>query len=207
MEFSADQIAMIIGARIEGSPDAKVASFGKIEEAEAGQLSFLANPKYEEYLYCTKASIVIINESFELKQPVEATLLRVEDAYSSFAILLSKYQELQIQQLSGIQQPSFIADTAKLGENVFVAAFCYIGKNVQVGNNVKLLCYSIAQVNVSQNSRHKKCHESNFTMQSVVYCVPCIITPFPCSCSRGGVQLCVNRKGGDGRISLCVVME
>jgi len=138
MEFSADQIAMIIGARIEGNPDAKVASFGKIEEAEAGQLSFLANPKYEEYLYCTKASIVIINESFELKQPVEATLLRVEDAYSSFAILLSKYQELQIQQLSGIQQPSFITDTAKLGENVFVAAFCYIGKNVQVGNNVKL---------------------------------------------------------------------
>ena len=138
MQFSADQIAMIIGARIEGNPGASVDSFGKIEEAEAGQLSFLANPKYEEYVYSTKASIVIINESFELKQPVSATLLRVEDAYMSFANLLSKYQEMQTQQLSGIQQPSFIADTATMGENVFVAAFSYIGNNVQVGNNVKL---------------------------------------------------------------------
>ena len=138
MQFSADQIAMIIGARIEGNPNATVASFGKIEEAEVGQLSFLANPKYEEYVYSTKASIVIINESFELKQPVSATLLRVEDAYMSFANLLSKYQEMQTQQLSGIQQPSYIAETATMGENVFVAAFSYIGNNVQVGNNVKL---------------------------------------------------------------------
>ena len=138
MHFSADQIAIIIGARIEGSPDAKVASFGKIEEAEVGQLSFLANPKYEEYLYSTKASIVIINENFEIKQPVTATLLRVDDAYLSFANLLSKYQEMQTQQLTGIQQPSFIAETAVLGENVFIAAFCYISKNVQLGNNVKL---------------------------------------------------------------------
>ena len=138
MEFSADQIAMIIDARVEGNPAAAVSSFGKIEEAVAGQLSFLANPKYEEHLYTTNASIVIINDSFELKQPVNATLLRVEDAYSSFAILLNKYQELQTQQLSGIQQPSFIASTAVLGENIFVAAFSYISDNVKIGYNVKL---------------------------------------------------------------------
>ena len=138
MEFSADQIAMIIDARVEGNPSAAVSSFGKIEEAVAGQLSFLANPKYEEYLYSTNASIVIINESFELKQPVQATLLRVEDAYSAFAVLLNKYQELQTQQLSGIQQPSFIASSAVLGDNVFVAAFSYISDNVKIGYNVKL---------------------------------------------------------------------
>ena len=138
MEFSAEQIAMIINARVEGNPTAAVASFGKIEEAVAGQLSFLANPKYEEYLYTTNASIVIINENFELKQPVEATLLRVEDAYSAFAVLLNKYQELQTQQLSGIQQPSFISPSASLGDNVFVAAFCYISENVKIGYNVKL---------------------------------------------------------------------
>ena len=138
MQFSADQIAMIINARVEGNPEAAVGSFGKIEEAVAGQLSFLANPKYEEYLYSTNASIVIINESFELKQPVKATLLRVEDAYSAFAILLNKYEELQTLQLTGIQQPSYIANTAKLGENVFVAAFSYIGENVILGNNVKI---------------------------------------------------------------------
>ncbi len=138
MQFSADQIAMIINARVEGNPEAAVGSFGKIEEAVAGQLSFLANPKYEEYLYSTNASIVIINESFELKQPVKATLLRVEDAYSAFAILLNKYEELQTLQLTGIQQPSYITNTAKLGENVFVAAFSYIGENVILGNNVKI---------------------------------------------------------------------
>ena len=138
MQFSAAQIAMIIDARVEGNPDVTVSAFGKIEEAVSGQLSFLANPKYEEFIYTTNASIVIINESFELKQTIAATLLRVPDAYSAFATLLSKYQEIQTQQLSGIQEPSFISSTAKMGENVFVGAFCYIGDNVTIGDNVKL---------------------------------------------------------------------
>jgi UDP-3-O-[3-hydroxymyristoyl] glucosamine N-acyltransferase len=115
-----------------------VASFGKIEEAGEGQLSFLANPKYEEYLYNTNASIIIVNESLELRQAVTATLIRVPDAYTAFATLLSKYQELKTQQLTGIQQPSHIAKTAVLGENNFVGAFVYIGENAVIGNNVKL---------------------------------------------------------------------
>jgi UDP-3-O-[3-hydroxymyristoyl] glucosamine N-acyltransferase len=120
MQFAASQIAMIVNGNVEGDPLATVGSFGKIEEATANQLAFLANPKYEEFLYTTKASVIIVNESQELKEPINATLIRVPDAYSAFASLLQKYQEIVRQQLSGIQQPSFIKDSAKLGENVFV---------------------------------------------------------------------------------------
>jgi len=138
MEFTAAQIAMLISGKVEGDANATVVSFGKIEEAQPGQLAFLANPKYEDFLYTTGASIIIVNDNQELKQPVKATLLRVPDAYTAFATLLTKYQEIMTQQLTGIQQPSYIATTAKLGNNVYVAAFAYIGENVQVGNNVKL---------------------------------------------------------------------
>ena len=138
MQFTAAQIALLINGKLEGNTAAIVASFGKIEEAKEGQLSFLANPKYEEYLYNTKASVVIINDSLELKQEVSSTLIRVQDAYTAFATLLAKYQELKTQQLTGIQEPSFISPTAGLGENIFVGAFTYIGENASIGNNVKL---------------------------------------------------------------------
>ena len=122
--------------------------FGKIEEAADGQLSFLANPKYEEFLYSTRASVIIINESFELKQPVSATLIRVRDAYSAFAILLGKYQEIMQQQLIGVQQPSYIAKTASYGEHVFIGAFSYLGENVRIGNNTKIYPNSFIGDNV-----------------------------------------------------------
>lgn len=138
MTFTAAQIAMIINGKIEGDATASVQSFGKIEEAVAGQLSFLANPKYEEYLYTTQASIIIVNDSLVLKQNITTTLLRVPDSYTAFATLLSKYQEMVTQQLQGIQQPSYIAESATLGENIFVAAFVYISENVKLGNGVKL---------------------------------------------------------------------
>src|SRR5258708_3811434 len=105
MTFSASQIALLINGRIEGEPSATVDSFGKIEEAHTGQLSFLANPKYEEFLYSTQASVIIINEDYELKKTVNATLIRVADAYTAFATLLGKYQEMMTQQLIGVQQP------------------------------------------------------------------------------------------------------
>jgi len=138
MQFSATQIAMIIGGKIEGDPDVAVASFGKIEEARAGQLAFLANPKYEDFLYSTQASIIIINEAQEVKQPVAATLIKVPDAYTSFAVLLDKYQQIQRQQLSGIQQPVYVAPTAKTGNNVFIGAFAYLGENVVVADGAKI---------------------------------------------------------------------
>ncbi len=138
MIFTAAQIAMLVNGKTEGDADAKVSAFGKIEEAVAGQLSFLANPKYEEYLYSTGASVLIVNESLELKQPVNATLIRVKDAYSAFATLLSKYEEMAAQQLTGIQDPSYISKSAQLGDNIYVAAFAYISSNAVIGNNVKI---------------------------------------------------------------------
>jgi UDP-3-O-[3-hydroxymyristoyl] glucosamine N-acyltransferase len=149
MQFTAAQIAQIIKGQIKGDENTAVASFGKIEEAKPGQLSFLANMKYEDYLYTTQASIIIINASLELKQPVNATLILVEDAYTAFATLLQIYQQMQTQQLSGIQQPSFIHETATLGSNVYVGAFAYIGNNVQIGNNVKIF----PQVYIGDNVR------------------------------------------------------
>ena len=138
MRFSAAQIALITQGKIEGNPDASVEAFGKIEEALEGQLTFLANPKYEDFLYTTEASVVIINAAQELRQPVNATLIRVPDAYSAFATLLAKYQEIQNQQMVGIQQPSYISDKAQLGSHVFIGAFSYISENVCIGNNVKI---------------------------------------------------------------------
>jgi UDP-3-O-[3-hydroxymyristoyl] glucosamine N-acyltransferase len=138
MEFSAAQIAMIIGGKVEGNAEATVGSFGKIEEAQEGQLAFLANPKYEEHLYSTKASIIIINDSLELKQPISATLIKVPDAYSAFAALLDKYQQIQQQQLNGIEQPVYIHATAKTGNNVYIGAFAYLGKNVVIADGVKI---------------------------------------------------------------------
>lgn len=138
MQFTAAQIALIINARVEGNPDAVVDSFGKIEEAKGSQLAFLANPKYEDYLYTTGASVIIVNETQELKGSVSATLLRVADPYSAFATLLARYQEIMAQQMEGIQEPSYIAKTAVLGSNIFVGAFAYIGENVKIGNHVKI---------------------------------------------------------------------
>ncbi len=138
MQFTAAQIAMMINGKVEGNADTAVASFGKIEEAQNGQLAFLANPKYEEYLYSTKASIIIVNDTQELKQPIDATLIKVPDAYTAFATLLDKYQQIMRQQLTGIQQPVYMATTAKVGENVFIGAFAYLGENVIVADGAKI---------------------------------------------------------------------
>jgi UDP-3-O-[3-hydroxymyristoyl] glucosamine N-acyltransferase len=138
MQFSAAQIAMLINGKVEGNSATSVSSFGKIEEAREGQLAFLANPKYEDYLYSTGASIIIINESLELKQPLTATLIRVPDAYTAFATLLSAYQQMATQQLTGIQDPVYLSKTTKVGDKVFLGAFVYAGENVTIGNNVKI---------------------------------------------------------------------
>jgi UDP-3-O-[3-hydroxymyristoyl] glucosamine N-acyltransferase len=138
MQFSAAQIALLVQGKVEGDPQVMVDSFGKIEEAGAGQLSFLANPKYEQHLYTTRASVVLLNEQFNLEQKVSATLIRVPDAYSAFAVLLSKYQEMTTASLEGIQQPCHISSSAKLGTGVYVGAFAHIGEQVQLGNQVKI---------------------------------------------------------------------
>jgi UDP-3-O-[3-hydroxymyristoyl] glucosamine N-acyltransferase len=154
MQFPASQIALIVNGKVEGDANIAVNSFGKIEEASEGQLTFFANSKYEEFLYRTKASIVIINEGYELKHPIKATIIRVQDAYTAFATLLSKYQEIMQQQMSGIQEPSYISKTASYGENVFIGAFAYLGENVKLGNNTKIYpnAYIGDNVSIGDNS-------------------------------------------------------
>ena len=148
VSFTAQQIALLIQGKIEGEVTAVVEQFGKIESAMPGEISFLANPKYEDFLYTTKASVIIVNESLVLKKQVAATLIRVPDAYAAFAILLTKYQEMKNENLVGIQSPCFIASTAKLGEQNFVAAFAYVGENVQTGKYVKIFPNAVLGENV-----------------------------------------------------------
>jgi UDP-3-O-[3-hydroxymyristoyl] glucosamine N-acyltransferase len=154
MQFTAQQIALIVSGTIEGNPDTTVTSFGKIEEATAGQLSFLANPKYNDYLYTTKASLIIVSESLQLQKNITATLIRVKDAYSAFATLLTTYQNLKAQQKKGIETPSHIASTATLGDNVYIGAFAYIGEKVAIGNNTKIFpgVYIAENVRIGNNT-------------------------------------------------------
>ena len=154
MQFTAQQIALIVSGTIEGNPDITVSSFGKIEEATAGQLSFLANPKYNDYLYTTKASLIIVSESLQLQKNVTATLVRVKDAYTAFATLLTTYQNIKAQQKKGIETPSHIASTATLGDDIYIGAFAYVGEKVNIGNNTKIYpgVYIAENVRIGNNS-------------------------------------------------------
>lgn len=139
MEFSAVQIALLLDGIVEGDEQMMVSNLSKIEEGITGTLSFLANPKYTNYIYETDASIVIVNKSLILERPLKpgCTLIRVDDSYASFAKLLEMYNQVKGEK-TGIEQPSFISESAVLGDNCYVAAFAYIGTNVKIGNNVKL---------------------------------------------------------------------
>ncbi len=139
MEFSAKQIAQIIDGIVEGDENILVSNLSKIEEGTIGTLSFLANPAYTNYIYSTNASIVIVNKSFVLENPVKSscTLIRVENAYESFAKLLELYNQINTEK-EGVEQPSFVSSNAKIGENCYIGAFAYIGQNVSIGNHVKI---------------------------------------------------------------------
>lgn len=139
MEFTAQQIAQLLNGTVEGDKNAVVNNISKIEEGQPKTLSFLANPKYTPYIYTTDASIVIVNNSLVLDKAIKSTctLIRVENAYESFAKLLEMYNQVKGVK-TGIEQPSFIHHTAKLGTDCYVGAFAYIGQNVTIGNNVKI---------------------------------------------------------------------
>lgn len=137
MEFTAQQIAELLEGSVEGNPQVKVSNLAKIEEGKPGTLTFLANPKYEDFIYTTQSSLVIVNDSFVAAQPITATLVRVKDAYKSFAKLLDTYNQI-LHNRTGIESPNFISATATVGENIYVGAFVYIGEKAVIGNNVKL---------------------------------------------------------------------
>jgi UDP-3-O-[3-hydroxymyristoyl] glucosamine N-acyltransferase len=152
MQFTAKDIAMLLNGTVEGDELVAVNQLAKIEEAQQGSLSFLANAKYEPFLYSTNASIVIVNNSQQLTAPVNSTLIRVENAYSAFTLLLEKYNTFKLYK-EGIEQPSFIHESAKLGENAYVGAFAYIGQDVKAGNNCKIYpnCYIADNVTLGDN--------------------------------------------------------
>lgn len=137
MKFTASQIAALLGGTVEGDPNAEVWNVAKIEEGAPGMLSFLANPKYTPYLYTTTSSVVIVNKDFEAKAPLAATLIRVEDAYASFAKLLAYYDQMS-QDKRGISSLAFVAASAQCGENLYLGEFAFVGENAKIGNNVKL---------------------------------------------------------------------
>lgn len=139
MEFSAEQIAGILNGVVEGKPETKVNALSKIEEGVIGTLSFLSNPKYEEFIYTTNASICIVNKSFQATKllPETLTLVKVDDAYASFATLLNFYDQIR-KKAPKIEQPSFLAESAKVGKDLYLGAFAYVGENVILGDNVKI---------------------------------------------------------------------
>lgn len=138
MEFTAKQIADFLQGKIEGNPDIVVNDFAKIEEGKAGTICFLANPKYNHYIYDTEASIILINDNFVIERPVCATLIRVENAYEAVAKLLTFYEQNTQTKRTGISQLAFVAPTAKIGKNAYIEPFVVINDGVEIGDNATI---------------------------------------------------------------------
>ena len=137
MKFTAQQIAEALTGVIEGDHSVEVSSLSKIEEGKKGTLTFLANPKYTQYIYHTEASIVIVNEDFVPEKEIAATLIRVKDAYSAFAQLLELYQQSK-EKKTGISKSAFIADSATIGKNVYIGEFVSIGDHAVIGDHAMI---------------------------------------------------------------------
>jgi len=137
MKFTAEQIAGILEGEVIGNPNAEVFKLSKIEEGTVGSLTFLSNPKYQNYIYSTEASVTIVNKTFEAEQAILTTLIKVDDAYQAFSKLLEYYNQVKLMK-SGIEQPSVISENVTYGTDLYLGSFCYVGKNVKIGNNVKI---------------------------------------------------------------------
>lgn len=138
MEFTVEQVALMLNGEIKGDKSLKINQLAKIEEGKEGCISFLANPKYEQHLYTTQATAVIVDKTFEPKKEYSTTLILVESAYASFTVLLQEYQKILAQAKKGIEQPSFISESVQIGNDVYVGAFTYIGSNCTIGDNSKI---------------------------------------------------------------------
>lgn len=138
MEFTVNQIAAILQGVVSGDGQEKINTIGKIQDAKKGAITFLANPKYEKYIYSTEASAVIVKDDFEPEKVVKAALVKVADPYGSFTKLLEEYDKINSYSKSGVEDPSFISQGATVGEKVYRGAFSYIGQKTKIGNNVKI---------------------------------------------------------------------
>mgnify|MGYP000122446916 FL=1 len=148
MKFTAAQIAGILEGEVVGNPNAEVYKLSKIEEGTEGSLTFLANPKYINFIYSTQATVTIVSNTFEPEQEITTTLIKVEDAYKSFSKLLEYYNQVKLMK-SGIEQPSVISEGVTYGTDLYLGSFCYVGKNVTIGNNVKIYPNSFIGDNVT----------------------------------------------------------
>ena len=138
MEFKAKEIAEILGGTVDGNPEATVVSFARIESGKPGTISFFANPKYEQYVYTSKADIIIVNKTFEPKEPVPATMVRVDDAYAAVASLLDYVtaKKRSYKRYRGCR--SRVRWSSKIGKKVYIGDFAYVGKNASVGDYTKV---------------------------------------------------------------------
>ncbi|MCC8153686.1 MAG: UDP-3-O-(3-hydroxymyristoyl)glucosamine N-acyltransferase [Tannerellaceae bacterium] len=153
MEFTAKQLADFLNGTVEGNPDVKVSNFSKIEEGKEGTLSFLANLKYENYIYTTQASVVLVNNDFVANRPLETALIRVPNAYAALAMLLDFAEKNKVRK-TGIDSTAYISKTAQTGENSYVGCFAYIGEDVVIGRNCQIYPYAYIgdQVNIGDNT-------------------------------------------------------
>ncbi|MCL9809442.1 UDP-3-O-(3-hydroxymyristoyl)glucosamine N-acyltransferase [Flavobacterium luminosum] len=147
MKFTAEQIAGILDGEVVGNPKAEVFKLSKIEEGTEGSLTFLANPKYINYIYETKATITIVNHTFVPESEISTTLIKVEDAYKSFSKLLEFYNQIKLNKV-GIEVPCVLSESSKHGANFYLGSFSYIGENVVIGDNVKIYPNSFVGDNV-----------------------------------------------------------
>ncbi|SEG40011.1 UDP-3-O-(3-hydroxymyristoyl)glucosamine N-acyltransferase [Algoriphagus boritolerans] len=170
MEFTLGQLAALLEGKVEGDDSQKVTRLDKIQEGKSGGISFLANEKYEPFLYETESTAVIVSEDFQPVKPFKTTLLRVKDAYLGFTKLLEAYAQLSKAMLVGVEEPSYMHQTSTIGENHYRGAFSYIGKNCQLGKNVKI-------------------HPQAFIGDNVKLGDNCIIHP--------GVKICADTQIGD----------
>ncbi len=138
MELTTQAIANLVGGKVEGNENAKINTVAKIQEGKTGAIAFLANPKYENFIYETEATAVLVSETFEAKKSISTTLIRVPDAYTAFGKLLAAYQQMTQMKKVGIEKPSFQSSISDLGEDVYLGAFSYVGENTKIGNNVKI---------------------------------------------------------------------
>ncbi len=148
MEFTAQQIAALLQGKVEGNELATVNTFAKIEEGKEGALSFLSNHKYIHYIYETKSSIVLVDEDIVFEHPVEATLIRVKNAYEAVAKLLQLYESMT-QKKTGIDSLAFISPKATVGKNCYIGAFAYIGDNVVIGDGCIIYPHAVIDDNVT----------------------------------------------------------
>ena len=137
MEFTAGQIAAILNGKVEGDPEIKINSLSKIEEGKSGSISFLANPKYTQFIYSTEASVVVVGDDFIATQSIQPTLIRTANPANAFADLLIMYQKVKDNK-KGISKQAAISDSAVLGTNVYAGEFCVVSEHARIGNNVKL---------------------------------------------------------------------